>query len=96
MCRRVGLDELLATADVVSLHVPLLDATRGLINAARIAAMKPGAVLDQHARAAASSTRRAVAAALRSGQLGGAALDVFAREPLAGDHPHSRAARTCC
>jgi (S)-sulfolactate dehydrogenase len=82
----VGLDDLLATADVVSLHVPLLEATRGLINSARIAAMKPGAVLVNTARGGIVD-EAAVAAALRSGRLGGAALDVFAREPLAADHP---------
>ncbi|MEO5845055.1 MAG: hydroxyacid dehydrogenase [Caldimonas sp.] len=82
----VGLDELLASADVVSLHVPLLEATRDLMNAARIAAMKPGAVLVNTARGGIVD-EAAVAAALRSGRLGGAALDVFAREPLAADHP---------
>jgi (S)-sulfolactate dehydrogenase len=82
----VGLDGLLATADVVSLHVPLLEATRGLMNSARIAAMKPGAVLVNTARGGIVD-EAAVAAALRSGRLGGAALDVFAREPLAADHP---------
>ena len=82
----VGLDELLATSDVVSLHVPLLAATRGLMNAARIAAMKPGAVLINTARGGIVD-EAAVASALRSGHLGGAALDVFEHEPLAADHP---------
>ena len=82
----VGLDELLATSDVVSLHVPLLAATRGLMDAARIAAMKPGAVLINTARGGIVD-EAAVAAALRSGHLGGAALDVFEHEPLAADHP---------
>lgn len=81
----VGLDDLLATSDVVSLHVPLLAATRGLMNAARIAAMKPGAVLVNTARGGIVD-EAAVAAALRSGHLGGAALDVFAHEPLDGSH----------
>ena len=82
----VGLDELLATSDVVSLHVPLLAATCGLMDAARIAAMKPGAVLINTARGGIVD-EAAVAAALRSGHLGGAALDVFEHEPLAADHP---------
>ncbi len=77
-----GLDSLVARADVVSLHVPLVDATRDMFGAARIATMKKGAVLVNTARGGIVD-ERAVAAALRSGQLGGAALDVFAAEPLA-------------
>ncbi len=77
----VAFDALLAQADVVSLHVPLLPATRGLFDAARIAAMKPGAVVVNSARGGIVD-EAALAAALRSGQLGGAALDVFADEPL--------------
>jgi (S)-sulfolactate dehydrogenase len=76
-----GLDEVIQTADVVSLHVPLVDATRGLFDAARIAAMKPGAVLINTARGGIVD-EVALAAALKSGHLGGAALDVFAGEPL--------------
>lgn len=76
-----GLDEVIQTADVVSLHVPLLDATRGLFDAARIASMKPGAVLVNTARGGIID-EVALAAALKSGHLGGAALDVFATEPL--------------
>jgi (S)-sulfolactate dehydrogenase len=80
--RCVGLDELLAAADVVSLHVPLIDATRGLFDAARLASMKPGAVLINTARGGIVD-EVALAAALRSGHLGGAAIDVFGTEPLA-------------
>jgi (S)-sulfolactate dehydrogenase len=80
----VSLDELLAQADAVSLHVPLTDATRGLIDAARIAAMKPGAVLVNTARGGIVDE---AALALRDGRLGGAALDVFEREPLAAGSP---------
>ena len=76
-----GLDRLLATADVVSLHVPLLDATRNLVDADRIAAMKPGAVLVNAARGGIVD-EAALVAALKRGHLGGAALDVFAVEPL--------------
>jgi len=83
-----GLDEVIQTADVVSLHVPLVDATRGLFDAARIAAMKPGAVLINTARGGIVD-EVALAAALKSGHLGGAALDVFASEPLPAA-PHFR------
>ena len=79
--RAVSLDELVATADVVSLHVPLLDSTRHLFDAQRLAAMRKGAVLVNSARGAVVD-EAALATALRSGHLGGAALDVFEREPL--------------
>ena len=75
------LDEVIANSDVLSLHVPLVDATRGLLNAARIAAMKRGAVLINTARGGIID-ELALAAALKSGQLGGAAIDVFGNEPL--------------
>ena len=77
----VSLDALVATADVVSIHVPLTHSTRGLFDSARIAAMKRGAVLVNTARGGIVD-EAAVAAALKSGQLGGAALDVFDVEPL--------------
>ena len=73
-------------SDVVSLHVPLVDSTRGLFNAARIAAMKPGAVLINTARGGIID-EAALAAALRAGALGGAAIDVFGAEPLPAS-PH--------
>ena len=79
--RCVGLDELVASADVVSLHVPLLDSTRGLFNAARIAGLKKGAILINTSRGHIVDLA-ALVAALRSGQLGGAAIDVFDVEPL--------------
>ena len=75
------LDALVASADVITLHVPLTDATRGLFDATRIAAMKRGAVLLNTARGGIVD-EAAVAAALKSGHLGGAALDVFDVEPL--------------
>lgn len=77
----VGLQELLLQADVITLHVPLVDATRGLFNAASIASMKPGAVLINTSRGHIVDLA-AVAAALRSKHLGGAAIDVFDAEPL--------------
>ena len=84
--RFVGLDELVTVSDVVSLHVPLVDSTRGLLGAARIAAMKPGAVLINTARGGIID-ETALASALRSGALGGAAIDVFGTEPLPAS-PH--------
>ena len=77
----LALDELIAQADVVSLHVPLTEGTRGLFNASRLARMKPGAILINTSRGHIVDTA-AMAAALRSGQLGGAAIDVFDTEPL--------------
>ena len=82
--RRMALDELVADADVVSLHVPLVDSTRNLFDAKRIAAMKPGAVLVNTSRGGIVD-EAALAAALSSGKLGGAALDVFGSEPLAAN-----------
>ena len=79
--RAAGLDEVIATADVVSLHVPFVDSTRKLFNAERIASMKPGAVLINTARGGIVD-EVALAAALKRGQLGGAAIDVFGQEPL--------------
>jgi len=76
-----ALDDLLAAADAVSLHVPLTDTTRGLFDDARLAAMKPGALLINTARGGVVD-EPALAAALRQGRLGGAALDVFDSEPL--------------
>lgn len=86
--RPVSLDELLAQADVVSLHIPLLDSTRGLFDAARIAKMKPGAILVNTSRGGIVD-EAALVSALKQGQLGGAALDVFEQEPpTAQQFPH--------
>jgi D-3-phosphoglycerate dehydrogenase len=78
--RGVTLFELLGEADVVTLHVPLDDSTRGLIGRDEIAAMKPGALLVNTARGRVVDLD-AVLDALRSGRLGGAALDVLPVEP---------------
>ena len=77
----VSLDTLLAASDVISLHVPLLPSTQNLINASRLAQVKPGAIVINSARGGVVD-EVAVVAALRSGHLGGAALDVFEQEPL--------------
>jgi (S)-sulfolactate dehydrogenase len=81
---RLGFDELIATADVISLHVPLTPETRNLIAGDAIARMKPGAVLINAARGGVVD-EGAVAQALRAGRLGGAALDVFEDEPLSAE-----------
>jgi D-3-phosphoglycerate dehydrogenase len=75
-----SLDTLLAVSDVVSLHVPETPATHGLMNAARIRAMKPGAYLINNSRGTVVDLE-ALAGALREGRLGGAAIDVFPVEP---------------
>lgn len=80
-CEMVSLDDLLANSDVVSLHLPLTPATCGLIDAGRLAMMRPGAVLINAARGGIVD-EAALANALRRGNLHGAALDVFDTEPL--------------
>ena len=77
---RVPLDELLATADIVSLHCPLNDATRGLIGARELNLMKPDALLINTARGALIDGA-ALAAALKAGRIGGAGIDVLPQEP---------------
>jgi phosphoglycerate dehydrogenase-like enzyme len=82
----VFLDELLKAADVVTLHVPLLGSTQGLIGARELALMKRGAILIQASRGGIVN-EAALAAALNSGHLGGAAIDVYSSEPPAPDNP---------
>jgi D-3-phosphoglycerate dehydrogenase len=84
--RFVTVDELVAEADVVVLSCPLTPETAGLISRERIGRMKPGAILVNVARGAVVDESGLVEA-LRQGRLGGAALDVFATQPLPADHP---------
>ena len=81
-----GKEEIYTQADVVSLHVPLTDKTRNLIDKAVLSNMKETALLINTARGAVMNTE-ALAAALRSGRIAGAAVDVFDPEPLPADHP---------
>ena len=80
------LEDLLQLADVISLHVPLLPQTTGLIGARELAMMKPGAVLIQSSRGGVVD-EAALAEALQGGRLGGAAVDVYSTEPPAADNP---------
>jgi len=83
---RHDIDALLARSDIVSLHLPLDDDTHQLMNTARIARMKAGAVLINTARGALVD-EQALYAALRGGHLRAAGLDVFAQEPVAANNP---------
>lgn len=85
-CPLTGIDDLLARADVVSLNLVLNDETRGFLDAERIARMKPGAILVNTARGAIVD-EAALIAALQSGHIRHAGLDVFHDEPLKADHP---------
>ena len=84
--RAVPLEELLRTADVITLHVPLLPQTRSLIGMRQFSLMKPGAVLIQASRGGVVN-EEALVTHLNSGRLGGAAIDVYATEPPDPDNP---------
>lgn len=87
--RLVGLDELCAEADLISVHCPLTDETRHLVGAAQFAAMKPGVIFVNTARGPVVD-EAALVAALRDGRVGAAGLDVFETEPLPADHVLAR------
>lgn len=80
------LDELYARADIITLHAVVTDRTRGMINAASIAKMKTGVLIVNAARGALINAAD-LAAALDSGKVGGAAIDVYDVEPPPDDHP---------
>ena len=84
--KRVELDELLKESDFVSLHVPLNDQTRGLINAEKLALMKKTAYLISNARGPVIE-EKALYEALKNHEIAGAALDVFCTEPTPADNP---------
>ena len=84
--QHVGLGQLLAQSDIVSLHVPLTPETNSLFDANAMRSMKPGAILINTARGALLD-ESALAEALREGRLAAAALDVFGEEPPHPDHP---------
>lgn len=84
IARNVSLDAVLELADVVSLHTPLTDATRNMIDAQALSAMKSDGILINAARGGIID-EQALADALSAGQIGGAALDVYAQEPLTAE-----------
>jgi D-3-phosphoglycerate dehydrogenase len=86
VARAASLDELVASADIVTLHVPQTETTAGLIDARFLAAMKPGSLLINTARGGLID-EAALLDALTSGHLGGAGLDTLAVEPPPPDHP---------
>ena len=83
---RLPLPELLACADIVSLHIPLTEATQRLIGASSLSLMKPGATLVNTARGGLVD-EAALVDALKSGKVGAAGLDVFAHEPPSTANP---------
>ena len=83
---RPSLEQLLPEVDVLSLHCPLTDATRGMIGAAELAAMKPGSLLINAGRGGLVD-EQALLDSLRSGHLGGAGLDVLTEEPPVNGNP---------
>jgi len=82
----VSLDDLLSQSDVISIHIPLTDTTRGFIGAREFALMRPTAVVVITSRGGVLE-ENALLEALRSGKIAGAGFDVYPKEPLPKDHP---------
>ena len=97
ICRRqkeeryeqVDFDELCRRSDILSLHVPLNDGTRGILSAERIATMKQGAIVINVARGAVAD-EEALVRAIEDGRLGGLGIDVYTKEPFESTHPYTR------
>ena len=97
ICRRkpdavyetVDLDTLCAQSDIISVHVPLTDETRGMIGRKQLSLMKKGAILVNVARGAVTD-EAALAEAVQSGHLGGLGVDVYSQEPFGEAHPFNR------
>ena len=88
----VTLSEICREADIISIHTPLNDSTRNLINAERIAQMKPNAIVINVARGAVAD-EAALTEAIEQGRLGGLGIDVYSTEPFPEDHPYQRIRR---
>jgi D-3-phosphoglycerate dehydrogenase len=84
--RMVELEELLSKSDFISIHVPLTDQTRDLVDEAELSLMKSDAILINASRGGVVN-ETALTKALESNRIAGAGLDVFSQEPLPGDHP---------
>lgn len=85
----VDLETLCRESDILSIHLPLNDATRGIFNAAHVAMLKPGAIVINVARGAVTD-EKALAEALESGRIGGLGVDVYSTEPFPVEHPFYR------
>ena len=85
----VDIDTLCKTADIISVHTPLTDKTRGLISRERIAMMKNGAIFINAARGAVAD-EEALTVAIEQNHLGGLGIDVYSKEPLPKEHPYNR------
>ena len=85
----VDLETLCRESDILSIHLPLNDATRGMFNAAHVAMLKPGAIVINVARGAVTD-EKALAEALESGRIGGLGVDVYSTEPFPVEHPFYR------
>lgn len=85
----VGIDELCARCDIISIHTPLNDGTRNLINAERIAKMKKNAIVINVARGAVTD-ECALADAVKNNKIGGIGIDVYSAEPMTKDSPYNK------